>query len=81
MSNTNKKDKNDKNNNVSAECTCTTCQPKCPYFPNPETCEWVYDEKEPYIKRRKERTPFICNYDGHQILSWNDICPRNCEAK
>lgn len=55
---------------------CVKCHPNCPYFPNSETCEWEYDEKEPYIKRRKNKDSFICYYDGHMIKSWDDICPR-----
>ena len=24
---------------------CVKCHPNCPYFPNSDTCEWVYDEE------------------------------------
>ena len=41
---------------------CVKCHPNCTYFPNSETCEWEYDEKEPYIKRRKNKDGFICYY-------------------
>lgn len=53
------------------------CHPDCPFFPDMsvESGEWVYDEKEPYIKRRKKQKVFKCIYDGHKI-DWNLPCVR-----
>lgn len=49
------------------------CDPKCPYFPRSvgRTVDWVYDEKEPWIKRRAKPKRFICQYDGSVIYSWD----------
>lgn len=69
-------DKKSNKNVQEVKHECVKCHPNCTYFPNSETCEWEYDEKEPYIKRRKNKDGFICYYDGHTIKSWDDICPR-----
>ena len=47
------------------------CDPTCPYFPDMEVPvdEWVYDEKIPFVKRRKNKKKFVCLYDGHE-LDW-----------
>jgi len=64
----------DKNQNIFG------CTPYCIYFPNSECVEWVYDEKNPYIKRRKDNKKFVCKYDGHVIVSWTDeICPKKVD--
>ena len=58
------------------------CNPLCPYFPNSESSiDWEYDQKIPYLKRRKNQKNFICGYDGHIITSWYEDCPKNKAEK
>ena len=52
------------------------CSPQCSYFPDVNCTNWVYDEKDPSIKRRKEKKDYICGYDGHIITSWYLPCPK-----
>ena len=47
------------------------CNPNCSYFPDMEVPagEWVYDDKIPFVKRRKDQKKFCCLYDGH-VIDW-----------
>lgn len=55
------------------------CSPQCSYFPDVNCTNWVYDEKDPSIKRRKEKKDYICGYDGHVITSWYLPCPKEID--
>ena len=55
------------------------CSPQCSYFPDVNCTNWVYDEKDPSIKRRKEKKDYICGYDGHVITSWYLPCPKKID--
>ena len=55
------------------------CNPQCSYFPDVNCTNWVYDEKDPSIKRRKEKKDYICGYDGHVITSWYLPCPKKID--
>ena len=51
-----------------------TCSPKCPYFPNVNTDDWVYNDEG--LKVRKTPREFVCGYDGHIIKDWYSECPK-----
>ena len=55
------------------------CSPQCSYFPDVNCTNRVYDEKNPSIKRRKEKKDYICGYDGHVITSWYLPCPKKID--
>ena len=55
------------------------CSPQFSYFPDVNCTNWVYDEKDPSIKRRKEKKDYICGYDGHIITSWYLPCPKKID--
>lgn len=57
---------------------CKGCTPNCPYFPpNDGYTEWEYNSEG--LKVRKNKKPFICSYDGHQIMDWVTPCPRELD--
>ena len=55
------------------------CVPQCSYFPDVNCTNWVYDEKDPSIKRRKEKKEYVCGYDVHVITNWYLPCPKKID--
>ena len=55
------------------------CSPYCNFFPDMTCNNWVYDENDPNIKRRKEKKEYICGYDGHVITNWYLPCPKKID--
>ncbi len=53
------------------------CSPNCTFFPNMECKKWDYDDTG--LKRRTDNKKFICGYDGHEIKSWYDECPKEVD--
>ena len=55
------------------------CSPYCSFFPDMTCNNWVYDENDPNIKRRKEKKDYVCGYDGHVITNWYLPCPKKID--
>lgn len=55
------------------------CNPHCLFFPqevNKSNIIEKYVSEDGVVHRKVKR---YCKYDGHQILNWEEICPRYLE--
>lgn len=83
--NKNKTTKAKENQKSTAPVSSTSilgCDPSCPFFPRSigGVVNWVYDEKEPWIKRRAKPKKFVCQYDGSIIKCWDkQPCPKKID--